>query len=81
MEVNLSIEIEALETIAEATFQQLLVKKREHAEAKSLIGSNEWYSTSAYLTKITNIGHELNDLRDITEKLENIIYKFHNQIK
>jgi hypothetical protein len=78
MQVELSIE--ELELIAEATFQQLLVKKREHAEAKSLIGSNQWYSTSAYLTKITNIGHELNDLRDITERLEGIIYKHHNQI-
>lgn len=79
MQVELSIE--ELEVISDATFQQLLVKKREHAEAKSLIGSNQWYSTSAYLTKITNIGHEMNDLREITEKLEDIIYKFHNQIK
>ena len=79
MQVELSI-LE-LEMIADAVFQQKLAMRKEHAEAKSLIGSNEWYSTSAYLMKITNIGHELNDLEEVIEKLENIIYKFHNQIK
>ena len=79
MQVELSIE--ALETIAEATFQQLLVKKREHSKALSLKDSNEVYSTPTYLLHISKIGHEMNDLRDITGKLETIIYKFHNQIK
>ena len=79
MQVNLSIE--ALETIAEATFQQLLVKKREHANALSLKDSTPYHSSSTYLLQISKVGHEMNDLRDITEKLEDIIYKFHNQIK
>jgi hypothetical protein len=79
--MKVEFSIEALDIISDATFQQLLLKKEEHRKAKSLIGSNEWYSTSAYLTKITNIGHEINDLREIIEKLDKIIYKHNNQIK
>jgi hypothetical protein len=79
MQVNLSIE--ELEVISDATFQQLLVKKREHAEAKSLIGSNQWYSTSAYLMQVSRIGHEINDLRDTIKKLDEVIYNHNNQIK
>ena len=79
MEVNLSIE--ELELIAHATFQQLLLKKEEIQKARSLINSDACYSTSAYLMRISRIGHELNALRDLVYTIDNIIYKHNNQIK
>ena len=75
------LSIEDLELIAHATFQQLLSKKEEHQKAKSLIGSDACYSTSAYLMRISRIGHELNALRDLVYTIDETIYKHNNQIK
>lgn len=78
MEINLSIE--NLELIAHATFQQLLSKKEEHQKARSLIGNTSYHSSSGYLMHISQIGHELNALRDLVHTIDDIIYKHNNQL-
>ncbi len=77
----LELSIEELEVISDATFQQLLAKRGEHEKAKHLIGTTHWYSLDAYLMQISRMGHEINDLRDIIKKLDEIIYNHNNQIK
>lgn len=70
-----------LELIAFATWKQALVLKDEHKRLLSLKGSSLNRSSSEYLLAISRIGHEINEHRDIVTKIEDIIYKFHNQIK
>jgi predicted mannosyl-3-phosphoglycerate phosphatase (HAD superfamily) len=78
MQVELSLR--ELEFIARATFQQTLETKERHKQASALIGSSAYHSLPQYRLLVSNIGHQLNDLRELTDKIDNIIYEHHNQL-